>query len=96
VTRIGAIAGDALEVSRQLAPVLARTPQTTLASILPMGLDAKHAMGGDENTFIADRGYYNGDQVLVQPRSGAGLRGDRRAAVHSQVVYRDQHQDWHV
>jgi len=38
--------------------------------LVPMGLDAKHAMGVDEITVIADRGYYNGDQVLACEGTG--------------------------
>lgn len=39
--------------------------------LVPMGLNAKHAMGVDAITVLADRGYYNGDQVLAC--EGAGV-----------------------
>lgn len=38
--------------------------------LVPIGLDAKQAMGVDEITVIADRGYYNGDQVLACEGTG--------------------------
>ncbi|MAM83420.1 IS1182 family transposase (plasmid) [Sphingobium sp. WTD-1] len=38
--------------------------------LVPMGLSAKEAMGANEITVIADRGYYNGDQVLACEGTG--------------------------
>jgi transposase len=38
--------------------------------LVPMGLSAKQAMGSEEITVLADRGYFNGDQVLACENTG--------------------------
>ena len=52
------------------------------SQLTSMGDKAQEATGCDELTVLADRGYFNGDQVLVQRRPGACLRGNRRPPHH--------------